>query len=167
MCLEGWLWEGGMSLWLSSCVAPLDRGWQPSWKLEVFPFVAFVPPSVISETCLQQDGWHIVGTEQRHGIETKPPWGGRHTYAACGCSVQLLFDGLACSPPAPLPKRGCHTAGSTYCTCGKVCGSLVGTVCFSPVLVMFLLGCGKNICRDCRDNGGMWLVKDWPQPIIS
>lgn len=37
------------------------------------------------------------------------------------------------------------TAGSTYCTCGKVCDSLLGTVCFSPVLVVFLLGCGKSI----------------------
>lgn len=74
---------------------------------------------------------------------------------ACGFSIQLLSDGLACSPPAPLPKQDCHTAGSTYCTCGKVCGSLVGTVCFSPVLVMFLLGCGKNISRGCRDNAGM------------
>lgn len=59
------------------------------------------------------------------------------------------------------------TAGSTYCTCGKVCDSLVGTVCFSPVLVMFLLGCGKRISRGWRDNGNMWLVKDWPQPVIS
>lgn len=59
------------------------------------------------------------------------------------------------------------TAGSTYCTCGKVCDSLVGTVCFSPVLVMFLLGCGKSISRGWRDNGNMWLVKDWPRPVIS
>lgn len=82
-------------------------------------------------------------------------------------SVQLLSDGPACSMLVPLPERDCHTAGSTYCTCGKVCDSLVGTVCFSPVLVMFLLGCGKNISRGWRDNGNMWLVKHWPQPIIS
>lgn len=99
--------------------------------------------------------------------ETKPPWEGRHTSIACGFSAQLLSDGPACSMLVPLPEQDCHTAGSTYCTCGKVCDSLVGTVCFSPVLVMFLLGCGKNISRGWRDNGSMWLVKHWPQPIIS
>ena len=109
--------------------------------------MGFLSTSVASETFFKQDGWHVPGTEQRRRTETKLPLEGRHTYIACGFSIQLLSDGPACSMLVPLPKQDCHTAGSTYCTCGKVCDSLVGTVCFSPVLVMFLLGCGKNISR--------------------
>lgn len=52
----------------------------------------------------------------------------------CVCLILLRF----------LCQSRAVTAGSTYDTCGKVCDSLVGAVCFSPVLVMFLLGCGKK-----------------------
>lgn len=51
--------------------------------------------------------------------------------------VCLSLHGFPCQSRAV-------TAGSTYDTCGKVCDSLDGAVCFSPVLVMFLLGCGKK-----------------------
>lgn len=161
-------WVGERNIFFKFLAAFHRTKWQDFLKtLRFFEFVDFICTSEVSETFSTQHGWHVLGTEQRHRTETKPLWEGRHTPIACGFSIQLLSDGPACSTLVPLPEQDCHTAGSTYCTCGKVCDSLVGTVCFSPVLVMFLLGCGKNISRGWRDNGNMWLVKDWPQPIIS
>jgi len=41
--------------------------------------------------------------------------------------------------------------------CGNVCVSLSLDVCFAPVLVMLLLGCGKIINMGCRlGEGGSW-----------
>lgn len=133
------------------------------WKRYTFKCCGgFLPISVVPETFSKQDGWHILRTGWRQSGPSRQT----HLYC-CGFSMQLPSDGPGFSALVPLPKWDCHTAGSTYCTRGKVCDSLVGTVCFSPVLVMFLLGCGKNISRGWRDNGSMWLVKGWPQPIIS
>lgn len=119
------------------------------------------------EPCQNKDGWQFLGTEQREtdGDKEAPE-------KADGLILLAVFStaGFRC---VGLVLHWFHcqsktvTAGSTYCTCGKVCDSLVGTVCFSPVLVMFLLGCGKSISGGWGDNGNMWLVKNWPQQVIS
>lgn len=162
LCMCTYLWGSGVPF-----IASLQQSALQShifWKRLVFKCCRGFSPYLCNSWDSFWTRW-LACTKDR--AETEPPRAGRHTYIACGFSIQLLSNGLAFSALAPLPKKDCHTAGSTYCTCGKVCDSLVGTVCFSPVLVMFLLGCGKNISRGWRDNGGMWLVKGWPQPIIS
>lgn len=64
----------------------------------------FLLISVISETFSKQDGWHVLRTERRQRTEPKPPRAGRHTYIACGFSIQLLSNGPAFSALVPLPK---------------------------------------------------------------
>lgn len=63
------------------CVSliPLDKVTAFSKNVRVFVLcfvlfecVSFLSTSVTSETFFKQDGWHVLGTEQRHRTETKP-----------------------------------------------------------------------------------------------
>lgn len=106
------------------------------------------------------------GTESR---EKKSHWEGSWKHRACGfplstatftwsdfltfslclslsCSLFLLFS---CSL-----SEETVTAGCTYRFCGNACVSLSLDVCFAPVLVVLLLGCGKIINMGCRLGGG-------------
>ncbi len=62
--------------------------------------------------------------------------------------------------------------------CGNACVSLSLDVCFAPVLVMLLLGCGKIINMGCRleegvgwswcwvGGGDMWLINSGPLLVL-